>query len=226
MGATEARIGKWAGNNNAKGVTAAAVVGGTASALGGGKFANGAVSGAFSYLFNWASRQDWPVHQTANQRALGGKLTAAQIAILDRATVLLDADQSVEDEYMHAMRDLDHNQTVDQARALADGYVRAQYKMAWDFLKAGKESLALFHFGLALHTLQDATSPSHWGFQGWTQKETDEGGSNIDVLKHVIPERNYPGDKSALYNVTQQAYGWYKQGSLPQQNVFVGLPHD
>jgi RHS repeat-associated protein len=34
------------------GTIAAAVVGGTASAVGGGKFANGAVSGAFTYIFN------------------------------------------------------------------------------------------------------------------------------------------------------------------------------
>lgn len=56
VGATEARIGKWAKESNARGITAAAVVGGTASALGGGKFANGAVSGAFSYMFNQLSQ--------------------------------------------------------------------------------------------------------------------------------------------------------------------------
>ncbi len=55
VGATEARIGKWAKGSEAKGIAAAAVVGGTASALGGGKFANGAVSGTFSFLFNYLS---------------------------------------------------------------------------------------------------------------------------------------------------------------------------
>lgn len=39
---------------------AAAIVGGTAAALGGGKFANGAVSGAFQYLLN----DSQPAHQT------------------------------------------------------------------------------------------------------------------------------------------------------------------
>ena len=34
------------------GVVTASVIGGTASVLGGGKFANGAVTGAFGYLFN------------------------------------------------------------------------------------------------------------------------------------------------------------------------------
>jgi len=36
---------------------AAAILGGTASVLGGGKFANGAVSGAFTYLFNNAAHE-------------------------------------------------------------------------------------------------------------------------------------------------------------------------
>jgi RHS repeat-associated protein len=40
-------------------VAAAAVVGGTASALGGGKFANGAVSGAFTYMFNHEAHSWW-----------------------------------------------------------------------------------------------------------------------------------------------------------------------
>jgi RHS repeat-associated protein len=57
VGATEARIGEWAGASKARGIAAASVVGGTASALGGGKFANGAISGAFSYLFNQLSEK-------------------------------------------------------------------------------------------------------------------------------------------------------------------------
>jgi hypothetical protein len=44
---------------------AAAVVGGTASALGGGKFANGAASGAFTYLFN----------EVAHRASKGSRLT-------------------------------------------------------------------------------------------------------------------------------------------------------
>lgn len=39
-------------SNPAVGVIASAVIGGTASVIGGGKFANGAVTGAFGYLFN------------------------------------------------------------------------------------------------------------------------------------------------------------------------------
>jgi hypothetical protein len=53
----EEAIGQWADGDEAKGIAAAAVAGGTASAIGGGKFANGAFQGAFSYLFNELSRE-------------------------------------------------------------------------------------------------------------------------------------------------------------------------
>jgi RHS repeat-associated protein len=50
MGGRIERIGKDLGDVGE--IAAAAVVGGTASAIGGGKFANGAASGVFTYLFN------------------------------------------------------------------------------------------------------------------------------------------------------------------------------
>lgn len=55
VGATEVGIAALVEDSRSLGLAAAAVVGGTASELGGGKFANGAVSGAFSYLFNQLS---------------------------------------------------------------------------------------------------------------------------------------------------------------------------
>ena len=58
VGASEQSIGKWTGDSTVRGVTAAALVGGTSSALGGGKFANGAASGAFVYLFNRTAHKD------------------------------------------------------------------------------------------------------------------------------------------------------------------------
>lgn len=49
-------IGTVPGGRTAQ-VVAAAVVGGTAAELGGGKFANGAATGAFSYLYNAAAHE-------------------------------------------------------------------------------------------------------------------------------------------------------------------------
>jgi RHS repeat-associated protein len=79
-GASENEIGDWAKGNNAKGITAAAIVGGTASSLGGGKFANGAVSGAFSYMFNYLSSQ----RNTSIKRFLSfGKEEGSTLVVMD-----------------------------------------------------------------------------------------------------------------------------------------------
>jgi hypothetical protein len=49
-----AAVGPMVGSNRFVGTSVSALVGGTAAALGGGKFANGAVTAAFGYLFNWS----------------------------------------------------------------------------------------------------------------------------------------------------------------------------
>jgi hypothetical protein len=51
-------VGDLMGGSRTGNMIAGAVVGGTASALGGGKFANGAVSGAFTYMFNHNAHPD------------------------------------------------------------------------------------------------------------------------------------------------------------------------
>ena len=53
-------FGSWgkSANNKIHRTVAAAVIGGTASKLGGGKFANGAVTAAFSYLFSQAGASE------------------------------------------------------------------------------------------------------------------------------------------------------------------------
>ena len=204
---------------------AAAVVGGTASSLGGGKFANGAVSGAFTYLFNWASHVN-NVHHTANVKALGGALSREEIEILRRVTVEADADQAVENQYRHAMRDLDHAQTVDQARALANAYVRERFNNAMDLLKTGDRAGALREFGFALHTIQDSTSPSHQGFQGWCQAWTDHPYTTAEVRAHAGAELTYPGNNSALFRATQGAYQWFQSGKVPDGDLFNIYGHD
>ncbi len=71
-GALSAGVTAFAGpviNNNgfAFGVVANSVVGGTASVIGGGTFANGAVTGAFGYLFNSVFHSTTPVPFMDNQ---------------------------------------------------------------------------------------------------------------------------------------------------------------
>ena len=47
------------GDNVIAKTVAMATVAGTASELAGGKFSNGAMSGAFAYLYNELSQDDW-----------------------------------------------------------------------------------------------------------------------------------------------------------------------
>ena len=62
-------------------VLAAAVVGGTASAIGGGKFSNGAMSGAFTYLFNHAAHRkgDYDAYYLVDEDSVAG---VGHVAIL------------------------------------------------------------------------------------------------------------------------------------------------
>jgi hypothetical protein len=216
-------------SRNVRGTTAqavaAAVVGGTASALGGGKFANGAASGAFTYLFNWATHVN-NVHHKANMDALGRQLTRAEIETLRVVSVEADADQAVENQYRHAMRDLDHNETVDQARARANDYFRERFNNAMDRLKAGDRPGAIREFGFALHTLQDSTSPAHAGFQGWRQEMTDAGYKSGLARAHWSAELMYPGSNSALFRSTRGAYEWFQAGKIPSGDLFGIYGHD
>ena len=79
---------------------ASAVVGGTATVLGGGKFGNGAVTGAFSYLFSQAtqaSREPPGRALTRNEVAaaegvFGNKIVYQRVRIVDAKFVPWQAD--------------------------------------------------------------------------------------------------------------------------------------
>jgi hypothetical protein len=66
--------------------------------------------------------------------------------------------------------------------------------------------------GQALHALEDATSPSHRGFQTWSY---DVG--IWEMAQHVAKERVYPDDSTAdrfqshLEGVVQYAYDIYME---------------
>jgi hypothetical protein len=219
-------MGDHVSSNPALGTLQAAVIGGTVSAIGGGKFANGALSAAFVHAFNHASHLRWPVHQTANAQALGDVFTADEIALLDQATIDMDKNQSGADSYKHAMRNLDANQSAADAMAQADTFVRGKFQEAWSLLDAGDRRGALNAYGQALHTLQDATSPVHAGFQGWKSEWGKNGCLTTACLSHGSAERFYPGNGSALWRITRASYYWFQWRQLPESNVFSGIGHD
>jgi RHS repeat-associated protein len=136
-----------------------------------------------------------PVHQRAIRRAITD-LVGFEYDILDAAQVKVDNDQSPELSYEHAMRDGLANQPESAARTLANRFVRTHLVQAQKLLCQCKPDLekALDHFGMALHTIQDFTSPPHTGFQPWygTRGHTEE------ALKHLFAEAYDPGSGSHL----------------------------
>ena len=125
--------------------------------------------------------------------------------------------------YGHAMRNRDVGQTVDQAKGLADAFVRKQFDLAKQLLSAGNIKEAYYQFGIGLHTLQDATSPAHGGFQPWGDHV-----SPGELVTHIAKELNYPGMKSNLQRVTNQYLDWFENSNqpLPKENLFNNIKHD
>ncbi len=185
----------------------------------------------------WASKGGAFVHQTANYVATkeqGKYLDLSERAdiinlALNKATV--DADngpgsQSAENSFKHAMSDGRHSQSKSEAMRLADNFVRLEYHRGQRLLASGNLSSAYYHFGLALHTLQDATSPAHAGFQPW--KGLGPGGESLlSQGLHVIQEVSYPGVNSNLQQVTNYYLNQFTSGKeLPEKNLFTNINHD
>lgn len=104
-------------------------------------------------------------------------------------------------------------QTTGTARDAANNFVREQFNKVWH---ADTREAALTEFGIALHTLQDPTSPAHSGFQEWTGEETRR-----EKVDHVRKEVVNPGPGSELYKITQDAWDWFTVGQLPDGDLFT-----
>jgi hypothetical protein len=160
----------------------------------------------------FASRYGFYIHQDAIEDMLGDLVSKGDIEILKKAQHIADADefQGPESAYRHAMRNPE--QTPSQARRMSNEFVRRQFKRAWN---APTREDALHEFGLALHALQDATSPSHFPWKVWSGKETD-----AEIRAHVMREMSYLEPGSALHRATREAWKWYKDGRLPEGDLF------
>ncbi len=164
---------------------------------------------------NWTSGFGFPVHQDAISESLKGELTTKELKILQESQVFADKPefQTSINSFRHAMRDADTKQEVEAARALANDFIRNQFDRA---LRANTKKEALTQFGLALHVLQDSTSPEHAGFREWSKDY-----SFINQVNHGRKERKNPGKGSELYKATKQAWQWFKDKKLPKGNLFI-----
>jgi RHS repeat-associated protein len=157
-------------------------------------------------------------HQNANASIMSG----SDLQIVNNATVFVDTFQSTGDSYMHAMKG--PGQDGGAAKALANAFVK-QHLIAAESELCGCQAdrnAALQDFGIALHTIQDSTSPAHNtpqnDFKVW------DGESHwIKALRHVIHEDFDPGTGSALYRATAYAWTTYFKcikGSDPHNRIF------
>ena len=174
-----------------------------------------------SYSVAWASKAGFLVHQRMTWIVLGDDITRAERRILDSAQVYADSDefQSTESSFRHAMRT--PGQSVEEARHLANNFIRQQFLKAWN---AKTRDKALFEFGVALHTLQDSTSPAHAGFQVWKGMENT---TQLEMINHGRKELFYNSHNkdAALYRATEAAWLWFQNRSLPDGNLLI-FGHD
>jgi RHS repeat-associated protein len=161
----------------------------------------------------WASQKGFYVHQRVTHLLLSRYVDYDSMHWLNHAHVIADAPrfQGPDSSFRHAMRN--GQQTVAEARQMANDFVRAQFEKAWN---APTYRQSLVEFGIALHTLQDSTSPAHGGFQVWTGEETF--GEQYD---HVEQELENPGEGSELYRVTRDAWKWFTEKKLPEGDLFT-----
>lgn len=134
-------------------------------------------------------------HREIIHRAFKGCLSDAQMDKLQDASETMDGMLNgggwmERYAYQHGMRA--PNQSVDEARNLANGFMRDEMNAAsWtqaemhrrNPLLGGGISAGLPHFGNALHTITDMFSPAHQGFQIWKGPPTPTGITAVDAYR-------------------------------------------
>ncbi|TDS68132.1 RHS repeat-associated core domain-containing protein, partial [Comamonas sp. JUb58] len=157
----------------------------------------------------WASQKGFYVHQRAGYLVFGNEITQSQLSAVARGHVWADSaqHQTLEFTHMHAMRR--PGQSKAEACAATNAYIKEQAQKALNAKSEGKLDDAFFHFGAALHAIQDATSPSHSGFQVWTGDETKP-----EQWDHVKKELTLPDENGALFQKTKQAWESFKKGDI------------
>jgi RHS repeat-associated protein len=160
----------------------------------------------------------WPTHvrhthQNSIDRALPF-LSERDRMILRHQQVVVDREQSTAASFKHAMRGT--GESAAQARADANTWISSSITDARRLEAHGQHAMAMVRLGDAIHTMQDATSPSHVGFQEW-----NDAWGTIDwrVTKHITGEFYDPGQMSTLDEATRNAWKYFT-GAKPMPNDF------
>lgn len=174
----------------------------------------------------WAS-DVFLVHQEANEKVLKD-LPQWYRDELDLATLLVDEFQKNEESFMHAMRDgSDKNSNDTNAKEKSNAWIRYNLNQALAAAKSEDWNNAAFYEGIALHTMQDSTSPSHRDsitgeLRPWQSEyhgAIETVGYYLGVIKHVSHEIIFPGLESNLAIVTRDVHSWISTGHVPSGNL-------
>jgi hypothetical protein len=140
---------------------------------------------------------------------LQDRLSAEELKMLQDSIYEADADeyQDAPNSHRHAMTPGDKSKT--EARKKANDFVRDNLEKAQNATSAADK---MKYLGLAMHAMQDATSPAHAGFRKYY-------GGRRELYSHVWEELFDPGAGSNLDNATEMAYKYYK-GDLPMPKDF------
>ena len=161
-------------------------------------------------------------HQQIGSEALEGLATARQIQSINWSNG--DFDSRTQDSIYapyHAKRR--PGQSVEDARDEANDFVRRKICLAREYESRGWYTLAMHELGKAIHTLQDAKSPAHVGFQeAWSG---DPLSNILNYPGHLASETLFPGEENieAAKESTRQAWGYFNGAPMPK-NFFPVNP--
>jgi hypothetical protein len=135
-----------------------------------------------------------PVHQMAISNVLGSAIKGHELDILHTQQTLIDQDQMASESFEHAMTGTQSKQAtqseIDSFIKKSNAFVADHLHAAINAWTAHDNDAAFAHLGKAIHTLEDASSPVHAGFQPWRDNETW-----YEVAAHIDREKTYPTDE-------------------------------
>jgi RHS repeat-associated protein len=184
-------------------------------------FAAGIPTVAVDPLGLYASQLGFYVHQRAGFLVFGDQISQSELSTIARGQEWADSkiNQTANRSYMHAMRNGDTNETRASACQKSNAFIQKVASKALAEKRKGNMHHALFYFAVALHTMQDSTSPSHRGFQPWSDHVGKE-----EELEHVTKEMIYPGKGSDLDKITQRAWNGFVNRDLKAFSISCPCP--
>jgi LysM repeat protein len=162
----------------------------------------------------WASQFGFTAHQQGTTEIIPQEWDGQQLAY-SLAHSAADEFQDPKYAFMHSMSNGDAGQSDMQARELANHWMRFNLGLAIEYAKAGDLEGAAFHEGLALHTIQDSTSPSHRSGDDFQLLPWHEHEGFGATMEHVSKELFYPGRDSNFATATAEFHSFVRGGFVP-----------